>query len=208
MRQVIDLCDRIVVWRRGRICANLRKEETDGQDVVAYITGAKTQAGVRRAGLTMARDGRREGAARKLHTEPDGHVMKLGLVGYGFGGRYFHAPFIQAAGGVEIAGIVARAPGTVEAALADLPGVPVHASLTDMIAAGGIDAVTITTPPATRVALVLEAIADGLHVVADKPFAFHAEDARRMARAAKARGVVLSVFQNRRWTPICARSRS
>jgi fructose transport system ATP-binding protein len=43
MRQVMDLCDRIVVWRRGRICANLRKEETDGQDVVAYITGAKTQ---------------------------------------------------------------------------------------------------------------------------------------------------------------------
>ncbi|MCC0077365.1 MAG: sugar ABC transporter ATP-binding protein [Rhodobacter sp.] len=43
MRQVMDLCDRIVVFRRGRICANLRKEETDGQDIVAYITGAKTQ---------------------------------------------------------------------------------------------------------------------------------------------------------------------
>ena len=28
---------------RGRICANLNKEDTDGQDVVAYITGAKTQ---------------------------------------------------------------------------------------------------------------------------------------------------------------------
>jgi fructose transport system ATP-binding protein len=45
MRQVMDLCDRIVVWRRGRICANLKKEDTDGQDVVAYITGAKTQPG-------------------------------------------------------------------------------------------------------------------------------------------------------------------
>jgi fructose transport system ATP-binding protein len=44
MRQVMDTCDRIVVFRRGRIRANLRKEETDGQDVVAYITGAKTQA--------------------------------------------------------------------------------------------------------------------------------------------------------------------
>ena len=43
MRQVMDLVDRIVVFRRGRICANLRKEETDGEDVVAYITGAKTQ---------------------------------------------------------------------------------------------------------------------------------------------------------------------
>lgn len=43
MRQVMDLMDRIVVFRRGRIVANLRKEDTDGQDVVAYITGAKTQ---------------------------------------------------------------------------------------------------------------------------------------------------------------------
>ena len=44
MRQVMDLVDRIVVFRRGRIVANLRKEDTDGQDVVAYITGAKTGA--------------------------------------------------------------------------------------------------------------------------------------------------------------------
>ena len=42
MRQVFDLVDRIVVFRRGRIVANLRKEETSGQDVVSYITGAKT----------------------------------------------------------------------------------------------------------------------------------------------------------------------
>jgi fructose transport system ATP-binding protein len=44
MRQVFDLVDRIVVFRRGRIVANLRKEETSGQDVVSYITGAKTGA--------------------------------------------------------------------------------------------------------------------------------------------------------------------
>ena len=44
MRQVFDLVDRIVVFRRGRIVANLRKAETNGQDVVAYFTGAKTGA--------------------------------------------------------------------------------------------------------------------------------------------------------------------
>ena len=42
MRQVMDLVDRIIVFRRGRIVANLDRAETDGQDVVAYITGAKT----------------------------------------------------------------------------------------------------------------------------------------------------------------------
>ena len=42
MRQVFDLVDRIIVFRRGRIVANLDVNETDGQDVVSYITGAKT----------------------------------------------------------------------------------------------------------------------------------------------------------------------
>ena len=44
MRQVFDLVDRIVVFRRGRIVADLLKSETSGEEVVAYITGAKTQS--------------------------------------------------------------------------------------------------------------------------------------------------------------------
>jgi fructose transport system ATP-binding protein len=44
MRQVFDLVDRIIVFRRGRMVANLNKEDTNGEDVVAYITGAKTGA--------------------------------------------------------------------------------------------------------------------------------------------------------------------
>lgn len=45
MRQVMDLCDRIVVFRRGRICADIDITGGDvtGEEVVAYITGAKTQ---------------------------------------------------------------------------------------------------------------------------------------------------------------------
>ena len=125
--------------------------------------------------------------------------MKIGLVGYGTGGRHFHAPFMAAADGVSLTGVVARAPATVAAVTADLPGVAIYPSLAAMIAAGGIDAVTVTTPPHTRRELVLEAIAAGLHVAADKPFAADAEGARDLDRAAAAKGVVLAVFHNRRW---------
>lgn len=41
LRQVFDLVDRIVVFRRGRIVANLARDETDGNDIVSYITGVK-----------------------------------------------------------------------------------------------------------------------------------------------------------------------
>ncbi len=124
--------------------------------------------------------------------------MRLGLVGYGTGGQHFHAPFISAARGLELAGVVARAPATIARVGADLPGVPVFSSLTEMLKAG-VDAVTITTPPQTRRDLVLEAIAAGVAVIADKPFAPNAEAGRDLDRAAKARGVPLAVFQNRRF---------
>ena len=40
-----DLADRDIVLRRGRICANLNLKENEitGEDVLEYITGARTK---------------------------------------------------------------------------------------------------------------------------------------------------------------------
>ena len=124
--------------------------------------------------------------------------MRLGLVGYGVGGRYFHAPFIMAAAGVELVGIVARAEKTIATIREDFPDVPIYASLSDMLAAG-VDIVTITTPPQTRKALVLEAASAGVHVIADKTFAQDAQRGRELAQAPAAAGITLGVFHNRRY---------
>ena len=125
--------------------------------------------------------------------------MRIGLVGYGTGGRHFHAPFMAAARNVELTGVVARAPETIAAVNADMPEMKVFPSLQAMIEAGEVDAVTITTPPQTRCVLVLQAIKAGLHVIADKPFAPNAQGASELEAAARNRGVILGVFQNRRW---------
>ena len=91
--------------------------------------------------------------------------MRLGLVGYGVGGRYFHAPFIAAARDVDLAGVVTRSAERRAELAADHPGVPAYDSLADLLAAR-VDAVTITTPPQTRRALVLEALAAGVPTIA------------------------------------------
>ena len=96
--------------------------------------------------------------------------MKLGLVGYGAGGRLFHAPYIAAVPEIELAGVVTRSPERCREVSGDLPGVPTFDSLSALLDSG-VDAVTITTPPDTRRDLVLEAVARGVHVIADKPFA-------------------------------------
>ena len=126
-------------------------------------------------------------------------MLRIGVVGFGTGGQHFHTPFIEAAEGCTLAGIVARAEATIARAKADWPDVPIFPSLTAMIEAGVCDAVTITTPPETRRELVLEAIGAGLHGVADKPFAPDFQGAMDLDAAAKTKGVTLGVYQNRRF---------
>jgi predicted dehydrogenase len=125
-------------------------------------------------------------------------ATRIGLAGYGFGGRIFHAPLIAAAGGAELAGVVTRSPERRAEVAADHPGVPVFDSLA-ALAEAGADAVAISTPAETHIPLLLEAVSLGLAVVCDKPFAMSAAQAREAVEAAEAAGVVLSVYQNRRW---------
>jgi predicted dehydrogenase len=124
--------------------------------------------------------------------------VRIGLVGYGKGGRFFHAPLVRGAEGCELAGVVVRsAPRRADLA-ADSPNVPAYGSLGEL-AAAGIDAVVVTTPLDSHAALVREAVGLGLPVVCDKPFAPDAATARETVLVAERAGVPITVYQNRRW---------
>lgn len=125
-------------------------------------------------------------------------TLRVGLAGYGTGGRFFHTPFIQASARCELVGVVTRSPGRRESVRSDAPGAKTFASLGELIDAG-VDVVVISTPPETRRKLVLEAIGRGVHVVADKPFAPTAAAGQELVDAAASAGVLLGVFHNRRW---------
>lgn len=124
--------------------------------------------------------------------------MRIGLVGYGKGGRYFHAPLIASLPGATFVGVVTRSPERRRELTQDHPKVVAFDSLADLVSAG-VDAVVISTPLASRKALILEAIELGVAVVSDKPFVSDATQACELVLAAEEKGVLLSVYQNRRW---------
>jgi predicted dehydrogenase len=124
--------------------------------------------------------------------------VRIGLVGYGKGGRFFHAPLITAAAGCELAGVVARSAERRADLEHDHPGTQAYDDLAQL-AAAGVDAVAISTPADTHVPLVLEAVSLGLPVVCDKPFALSSAAARPAVAAAERAGVLLTVYQNRRF---------
>ncbi|WP_339528504.1 Gfo/Idh/MocA family protein [Pseudomonas mucidolens] len=124
--------------------------------------------------------------------------MRIGLVGYGHGGRFFHAPLIASLPGVTFVGVVTRSPERRQLLAAERPGVKAFESIGQLVEAG-VDALVISTPLEGRSALVLEAIERGVAVVSDKPFASDAAEAFELIVAAERRKVLLSVYQNRRW---------
>jgi predicted dehydrogenase len=124
-------------------------------------------------------------------------AVRIGLAGYGLGGRYFHAPLLACAAGCEFLGVVTTSPERRRQVAGEL-GCPAFASLEELAEAGA-EAVAISTPAATHVTLTQQALRLGLAVACDKPFALDATSARQTVRLAEQLGVPLTVYQNRRW---------
>src|SRR4051794_4688452 len=124
--------------------------------------------------------------------------VRFGLVGYGFGGRYFHAPLLAAAPECAFLGVVTTSDERRELLRREHPGAAAFGSLQELAAAGA-EAVAISTPADTHTALTDAALDLGLAVVCDKPFALDAAAARASVQRAEQLGLPLSPYQNRRW---------
>ena len=124
--------------------------------------------------------------------------VRFALVGYGFGGRTFHAPFLADADDCDFAGVVTTSSERRAQVAADHPGVRLYDDL-DAAVADGVEAVAISTPASTHSTLTDAALRLGVHVVCDKPFALDAAAAQRSVDLAAGKGRLLSPYQNRRW---------
>ncbi|MEU3519733.1 Gfo/Idh/MocA family oxidoreductase [Streptomyces sp. NPDC006654] len=126
--------------------------------------------------------------------------LRVGLIGYGLAGSVFHAPLIAATEGLALDTVVTSNPERQAQAKAEFTGVRTVAAPDDLFdRADDLDLVVIASPNKTHVPLATTALKAGLPVVVDKPVAGTAAEARGLAALAEERGLLLSVFQNRRW---------
>ena len=134
-----------------------------------------------------------------MSTDPSAPI-RVGLVGFGLAGAVFHAPLIASTPEMVLRSVVTSDPGRQARARKEYPDAAVLAGLDDLWSdAADHDLVVIGTPNRFHVPIALRALDAGLHVVIDKPMAPTAAEGRRVAAEADARGLVLTVFQNRRW---------
>ncbi|MCS5723332.1 Gfo/Idh/MocA family oxidoreductase [Herbiconiux sp. CPCC 203407] len=126
--------------------------------------------------------------------------LRTAIIGYGLGGRVFHAPLIAADPAYALVAIVTGdAERGAEAAERYGEGVVVRDADALFARASELDLVVITTPNDTHAALAHRALDAGLDVVVDKPFALTAAEALEVIAHAEQVGRAVTVYQNRRW---------
>lgn len=125
---------------------------------------------------------------------------RVGLVGYGLAGAVFHAPLIATTPGLILDAIVTRDASRRAQAKRDHPRARVVDSTDDLWGlTPKLDVVVVATPNRTHVPIARAALAAGIGVVVDKPFAPTAAEGRALVDEALRRKLLLTVFQNRRW---------
>jgi scyllo-inositol 2-dehydrogenase (NADP+) len=125
--------------------------------------------------------------------------LRVAIVGYGLAGRVFHAPLIAATDGLEVSAIVTSDAVRARQAAVEHPEARVIAGVDDLWTPTPPELVVVATANQSHVPVALAAIEHGAPVVVEKPAAVTADDAETLVERADHAGVMLTVFQNRRW---------
>jgi UDP-N-acetyl-2-amino-2-deoxyglucuronate dehydrogenase len=121
-----------------------------------------------------------------------GTGIGVGIVGMGGIGRMHAQALAALAGRARLVAFSGR-PSS-----AGPPETAVRLGPHEVMAHPEVDVVAICTPSGTHAALALAALEAGRHVVVEKPLALDVGDALRVARAARERGLMVSMIAQRR----------
>lgn len=124
--------------------------------------------------------------------------LRIGLVGAGPWAQVFHGPMLAASPAVELVGVWARRADQA-ALVASRHGAEGFADLDELFAR--CDAVAFAVPPDVQSALAVRAADAGRHLLLDKPLGLDVAQARAVADAVRANGVVSQMVLTNRYRP-------
>ena len=122
-------------------------------------------------------------------------MIDVGLIGFGLGGKAFHAPVIAGVEGLRLAAVLQRHENT---AAEIYPGVKIVRSLQELLAIPSIKLVAISTPNDTHFSYAKACLQADRDVVVDKPFTTTLAEAKELVELARQRGRLLTVYLERR----------
>lgn len=125
--------------------------------------------------------------------------IKIGLIGFGKGGRTYNAPIIDSVEGFKITRIMTSNPFNIAAAKEDFPDAQIVLKIDEITSDPSIDLVVITAPNHLHKKLAKKALTAGKNVVVEKPFTPTVKEAEELIALAAKKNLILTVNHNRRW---------
>lgn len=124
--------------------------------------------------------------------------VRMGVVGLGWVGRARHLPTIASNANLRLVGVADRRGDRAREVANSIGGVRASKAsrLSDIDWIEEVDAVSVATAPMAHHDLVCEALARGLHVITEKPFAMSVAEGQAMLRQAETAGKSLAVVHN------------
>ena len=133
--------------------------------------------------------------------------MKLGLIGCSNHWRSYTSA-MRALPDLEVAGVAPASPDERLAQFDNAPGVAESTRRFDtpdaLLAAGGLDAVQVSTRFDAMARWVIAALERGLPVMAEKPLAFTLDELQEVHRVAQRTGIPVCAMHGQRGTPLIA----
>ena len=128
--------------------------------------------------------------------------IRVGVVGTSWWTQFAHLPALKSHPGAEVVAICGRNHENAVGVSQKFAIPLVFTDYREMIAKGGLDAITVSTPDDTHLAIVMAALDAGLHVLCEKPMALNAADALTMYKHAESVGVRHMVYFTWHWLPV------
>jgi len=125
--------------------------------------------------------------------------IKVGLIGYGFGGRVFHAPIIESIPGLKLHKVYESKPENVQHLKDTYTDIIVVSKVDEIITDPNIQLIVVATPNTSHYELTKRALENNKDVVVEKPFTVTTEQADKLISLSKSTNRILSVHHNRRW---------
>ncbi|MDR1860217.1 MAG: Gfo/Idh/MocA family oxidoreductase [Bacteroidales bacterium] len=123
-------------------------------------------------------------------------VIRTALASFGMSGAVFHAPLLKVHPGFKITKVLER---TKSLAALSCPDAETVRAYNYILNARDVDLVIVNTPDRLHFPMAKQALEAGKHVVVEKPFTQTAAEADELIHIAASKGLILTVFQNRRW---------
>jgi len=122
--------------------------------------------------------------------------VKTALASFGGSSKVFHGPLLKVNKNFEVVSVLERSKSLSKELF---PENKIVRNYTDILNDPDIELVIVNTPDNLHYAMARQAIEAGKHLVVEKPITQKSSEAEELIRLAKEKGVVLTVFQNRRW---------